>query len=203
VTRRAAALGAAMALTACTSGAASPPATVPPPVVAVAPAPISATGPASFVLAGQLTQGGWVRGIAPAGTASLTFDGAPVPFAPDGHFFVAFDRDAKPAATLVARLHDGRNETRALAIAPRAWQIEHIDTSPLPETVTSEEFRRRRAGELARIGAARARDTGTEGWRQDFIWPAAGRISGRSTPSWPYVFAPQHVTVWSVRSAQL
>ena len=36
-----------------------------------------------------------------------------------------------------------------------------------------------RRPELARIGAARAKDTGASGWRQDFIWPVKGRISGR------------------------
>ena len=46
-------------------------------------------------------------------------------------------------------------------------------------SIPSEEFRRIRAGELARIAAARARDTGAQGWRQDFVWPAVGRISGR------------------------
>jgi murein DD-endopeptidase MepM/ murein hydrolase activator NlpD len=36
-----------------------------------------------------------------------------------------------------------------------------------------------REGELARIAAARALDPPSEGWRQSFIWPARGRISGR------------------------
>jgi murein DD-endopeptidase MepM/ murein hydrolase activator NlpD len=33
--------------------------------------------------------------------------------------------------------------------------------------------------ELARIAAARAKDHDVEGWRQDFVWPVKGRISGR------------------------
>ncbi|MEO6091776.1 MAG: M23 family metallopeptidase [Novosphingobium sp.] len=35
-----------------------------------------------------------------------------------------------------------------------------------------------RRPELARIEAARAADTGAQGWRQDFIWPVTGRVSG-------------------------
>jgi murein DD-endopeptidase MepM/ murein hydrolase activator NlpD len=35
-----------------------------------------------------------------------------------------------------------------------------------------------RRPELARINAARAKDTGATGWRQQFIWPVKGRISG-------------------------
>ena len=45
--------------------------------------------------------------------------------------------------------------------------------------MTDAEFTRRREPELARIVAARAIETGSEGWRQSFIRPVAGRISGR------------------------
>jgi murein DD-endopeptidase MepM/ murein hydrolase activator NlpD len=45
--------------------------------------------------------------------------------------------------------------------------------------VPSEEFKRRRPAELAQIKGARAKETGAKGWRQDFIWPATGRISTR------------------------
>jgi len=45
--------------------------------------------------------------------------------------------------------------------------------------VPSEEFARRRAIELERINAARRIASGSQGWRQDFVWPAKGRISGR------------------------
>ena len=38
---------------------------------------------------------------------------------------------------------------------------------------------RRRAGEVAQINAARAINAQSDGWRQHFIWPARGRISGR------------------------
>jgi len=45
--------------------------------------------------------------------------------------------------------------------------------------VPDAEYTRRRAPELERIAAARAVESGSEGWRQTFIWPATGRISGR------------------------
>ena len=35
-----------------------------------------------------------------------------------------------------------------------------------------------RRPELAQINAARSLDTGSEGWRQRFIWPVKGRLSG-------------------------
>lgn len=43
---------------------------------------------------------------------------------------------------------------------------------------TTEEYRRRREAELARIAAARAVRSAAQGWRQNFLWPDRGRISG-------------------------
>lgn len=132
-----------------------------------------------FALSGELTQGGWARGTAPRGTVAMTLNGKPVGVAPDGRFFVAFDRDSGPIAQLVARSADGRSAAQALAIAPRAWQLEYIPIGPRPGTAASEEFARRRAAELVQINAARAVDHDSAGWRQRFIWPVHGRISGR------------------------
>jgi hypothetical protein len=132
----------------------------------------------TFTLTGEKTQGGWLRGKAPDGTTSLTFNGKAIPVAPDGSFFAGFDRDSGTSATLVARLDNGREVTQPLTISPRAWKIEHVAVGPRPGAVPSEEYKRRREAELARINAARAIDTGSQGWRQKFIWPVKGRISG-------------------------
>ena len=131
-----------------------------------------------FVLGGELTQGGWIRGRAPAGTVSLTLDGAAVPLAADGTFFAAFDRDAGASAQLSARLQNGRAIARDLSIAPRAWQIERVDIPRKPGSA-SEDFMAIRQPELARIAAARAIRSNADGWRQKFVWPVKGRISGR------------------------
>ena len=133
--------------------------------------------PADFVFSGDQQQGGWIRGTVPAGTVSLSLAGTPVELAPDGSFFAAFDRDAPPRAALVARRSDGSAVTRDLAVAPRGWKIEHINAARRPGG-PSEAFMARRRPELARINAARAKDTGASGWRQQFIWPVRGRISG-------------------------
>lgn len=132
-----------------------------------------------FALTGQLVQGGWARGTAPQGTRALSFNRKPVPVAPDRGFFIAFDRDQGNRGELAAQLAGGGVSEGALAIAPRAWQIERIPLGPRPGTPPSEEFARRRAAELAQIDAARASDHQAEGWRQKFVWPVHGRISGR------------------------
>lgn len=133
----------------------------------------------AFALKGQLTQGGWARGVAPRDARSLSFNGRRVPLASDGGFFIAFDRDAPPRAELRAELLDGGMTQGPITISPRAWKIEHIPIGPRPGTPPSEEYARRRAGELALINAARRKDHEVFGWRQKFIWPVYGRISGR------------------------
>ncbi|WP_222559292.1 M23 family metallopeptidase [Caenibius sp. WL] len=145
----------------------------PPPPVRRATPP----GAADFTFAGEQTQGGWIRGTAPGGTERLTLDGAEIATAADGTFFAAFDRDAGPSATLVAILADGRRVERRLAISPRAWRIEHINVARKPGGPT-EAFLKIRRPEIERINAARAVNAHSDGWRQTFIWPAKGRISG-------------------------
>ncbi len=136
-------------------------------------------GAAEFGLSGALTQGGWARGLAPAGTLALSLSGKPVMIARDGRFFVAFDRDSPPLLQLTAQLGNGRSAARSVTVAPRAWQIERIPLGPPPGTPPSEEYARRRSGELALINAARSVDHAADGWRQKFIWPVYGRLSGK------------------------
>jgi hypothetical protein len=132
-----------------------------------------------FALSGQLTQGGWARGVVPRGTAHLALNGRSVQIAPDGRFLIAFDRDAGPVARIVAERADGTIDDFTVPVAARAWQIEHIPIGPRPGSPPSAEFARRRAAELAQINAARGIERGADGWRQNMIWPVIGRISGR------------------------
>ena len=134
---------------------------------------------ANFALQGQLTQGGWARGKAPAGTRALTFNRRAVLLAPDRSFFIAFDRDAGPRAELAAMLSDGTTSQGDFAINPRAWQIERIPLGPRPGGPANPAYARLREGELAQINAARSIDHAVTGWRQNFVWPVYGRISGR------------------------
>jgi murein DD-endopeptidase MepM/ murein hydrolase activator NlpD len=100
-----------------------------------------------------------------------------LPFDPDGRFLIAFDRDASPHAVLRAVRVDGSTVERRLTVRPGAWRIEQVDASPTG-SVSSAEFRARRAGELERIAAARTVNSRSDGWRQDFAWPLTGRVSG-------------------------
>ncbi len=132
-----------------------------------------------FATVGEVIQGGWLRGFAPAGTQSLSLGERLVEVEPDGTFFIAFDRDAPVSLELVARRGDMPVVRRPLAIARRAWQIEHVNAPFRPGGLADAEFARKRTEELAVIGAARARSTGAAGWRQNFVWPLKGAIGGR------------------------
>lgn len=163
--------GSAVAFAADRGGRDLPPGSTAPVSTAAAPG-------ADVTFAGQMTQGGWIRGIAPKGTSQLRLGSESVKVAPDGSWFAAFDRDAPAMATLTARLPGGALFSQQLAIAPRNWHIERVNL-PRRSGGPSEAFMAIREPELARIDAARRLQTEARGWRQQFIWPVKGRISGQ------------------------
>lgn len=126
---------------------------------------------------GAITQGGLVIGNAPPGTVSIAFDGKPIELSRDGRFLIGFGRDSEQTAVVEARLSDGRIIRQELQVRSRQWDIQSLPTLPRGTTPTPE-FLARRKIELERINTARAIQSGGEGWRQNFIWPVTGRISG-------------------------
>ncbi len=160
---------------------AAPVAAAPLPVVAApaAPAPAPAAAPAPVLgLTGVRQQGAVLRGQAPAGTAAVMLGDVVVPVAADGAFVVGLDRDAPANLRLTARLADGRELAEDLVVAPGNWRIQNIDAPMRGAASSDADFARRRPAELARINAARRTKVDSGGWRQQFIWPATGRISG-------------------------
>ena len=129
------------------------------------------------VLPLESEQGGLVRGGVQPGSR-VTFERKEVPVAADGELVFGVDRDQGATGRLVITAPNGSVREHLMRIAPRAWRIEHIIVARLPGG-PSEEFMRRRQPELDRIAAARAQRSDAQGWRQEFIWPARGRISGR------------------------
>ncbi|WP_082553846.1 M23 family metallopeptidase [Altererythrobacter sp. Root672] len=129
-------------------------------------------------LSGEMTQGGWIRGQLPIGTVQADLGGTVISFDADRQFFAAFDRDAGPRTFLSVSLQNGSHLAQEISVSPRAWNIEQVDASPTAN-VPSEAFMARRKPELERIAAARQVESGSQGWRQNFVWPATGRISGR------------------------
>lgn len=142
------------------------------------PAPPRAPVRADFTLAGLAEQGAVMVGRVPSDTRTLALDGEAIPVAADGGFLIAFDRDARASARLVATLADGRVTERLLSVAPATWRIEHVNTPYRGGAASDAEFERRRPVELAQIASARALQVESDGWRQAFRWPVTGRLSG-------------------------
>lgn len=142
--------------------------------------PLESAGaaPTIFWMSARAVQGGLVTGRAPRGARSVSFNGAELPLTPEGFFLMGFDRDAENSARLIATFSDGRTLEENIAVAPGNWRIENVAANPTGGAKTSAEFEARRGAELARINAARAIGSAGNGWRQEFIRPVAGRISG-------------------------
>jgi murein DD-endopeptidase MepM/ murein hydrolase activator NlpD len=132
----------------------------------------------SFILPRVARQGLAMVALAPQRTVRLTVGGIGVPVAPDGRFLLALDRDAPGAVRLLAE-RDGADPVEAtLTIAPGDWRIEHVNTPWRGSAATDADFARRRAAELDQINTARRTAVSSDGWRQSFIWPVRGRLSG-------------------------
>lgn len=171
------AVAAGLLLAGCVApSAGSPVASAPAPAPVAAPVAAPAPPQGAIILDGTPQQGVVLLGFIPPGASALTLNGEAVPFADDGRFVIGFDRDAAPAATLVAR-YKGGTLSKALTVAPRAWRIERVDVPRRP-SIPDADYERIRAAEVARIVAARAVNAASDGWRQRFQWPARGRISG-------------------------
>lgn len=128
-------------------------------------------------LSGAPMQGTLLRGTAPRSVVALDLDGVKVPLAEDGVFLLGFNRDAPPLGVLTVTFADGQTASEPLSVEPRSWRREFIAVAARGG-VPSEAFMARRKPELEAIAAARLRASDSTGWRQQFIWPATGRISG-------------------------
>lgn len=185
--RRSASLMAFAAVLSCT---ATPPQAASPPhpptagdsmkkAAATEVAPVEEKERSSFWLARDPVQGSAIIARAPTGATTVFLNGKALPLTADGFFLMGFDRDAENSASLVATLADGHRIEQYLPVKPGNWQIQHVNANPLGGAQTTAEFQARRGPELARINAARAKQVSSDGWRQDFVWPLQGRISGR------------------------
>ncbi len=189
IMRRLITLGSVLALAACNSAdvasedtgsvvapavAAAQPAPAPPPPPPPPPEPV---GPATFLFDGDLQQGGWIKGQVPARAVAARLGKQELTIAEDGRFFAGIDRDAARDAQLVAQLSDGRSEVVDLIIKPRQWNIQRVNLKRRNRS-NPEAYWKKREPEYNAIVAARAQATGSQGWKQSFIWPVKGRISG-------------------------
>lgn len=133
-----------------------------------------------FDLNGRFVQGGYCVGRATP-HAELWVDSVQHgQTASDGWFYVGFDRDSGPSCRISIKDEDGKASVM-LAIAPVAYDIQHVEGLP-QQTVTPTEpdvlERIKREAELK--AAAFASRADEEGFRHPFLYPLEDfRVSGR------------------------
>ncbi|MEQ8651319.1 MAG: M23 family metallopeptidase [Kiloniellales bacterium] len=132
-------------------------------------APLPVTGP--------FEQGGLLFGKAAPGS-QVFLDGQPLPVSADGHFLLAFDRDAAPAADIQILNPDGSRLHRVVAVAPRRYKTQRINGLPQSKVVPPESAWERIIAERDQLIALRAQSRPETDYLSGFAWPAKGRISG-------------------------
>lgn len=128
-------------------------------------------------LHGPLQQGGMIIGQAPPGS-TVELDGEALRVSPAGDFVFGFDRDHGRQALLRVLLPDRTTWQQTLAIAPRDYAIQRIDGLPPKQVTPDPEALKRIRQEGAMARAARRTDDPRLDFREAFIWPARGPISG-------------------------
>lgn len=128
-------------------------------------------------LSGSLMQGGLVFGRVSPG-ARIFYGDQPIKLTDDGQFILGFGRDAAARQSLTLIDPWGQVTTRDLEIAQREYRIERIDGISKKMMEPSAAELRRIKREAAQAKLARGHDTELRHFRDSFIWPVSGRISG-------------------------
>jgi len=132
---------------------------------------------AAIPLEGQLIQGGLIYGYAAPGQQVYYRDHR-LQLSADGLFIVGFGRDAEPEQQLVIVHQGGRQETLRLKLKPRQYKIERINGISKKMLNPGPDEMKRIAHEAGLVAEARRRTSPLQYFREQFIWPVTGRISG-------------------------
>ena len=128
-------------------------------------------------LNGPLQQGGMVIGKVQPGSR-VFLDEQMVKVSNQGVFVIGFDRDAAASATLRVEAADGKKQHKALAIAPRQYNIQRIEGIPQQIMSPSAENLQRIRREAKATRRARAQILDRLDFAGTFEWPLTGPITG-------------------------
>lgn len=136
------------------------------------------TSPSSALeLAGPLRQGALVLGQAAPGTR-VFFAGRELQVDARGRFVAGLGRDAAPQVPLAWHTPDGGFHLRVLSIAQRRYGVQRISGLPRRMVHPGEPELARIRREQARLLQARLHRSGLQAYRQRFLWPVHGRLTG-------------------------
>lgn len=129
-----------------------------------------------ITLEGALVQGGLLIGQAPE-ASRLLLNGEALPVTQDGYFLIGFARDQVEPSQLT--LVQGQQRwNKQLMPQPREFNIQSIDGLPQEKVTPAPESMQRIRDEAAQTRAARERRDDRDDFKQDFIWPVTGPITG-------------------------
>lgn len=128
-------------------------------------------------LAGNFTQGGLIEGQVQPGQ-QIFLGEREISQTIDGRFIIGFGRDAAKEQILTLINKNGSTTRWPLAIDQRAYKIERINGISKRLMSPTEEDLKRISEEAQLVAEARAQNNPTEYFRDPFIWPVQGRISG-------------------------
>ncbi len=125
---------------------------------------------------GPFEQGGLLFGQSTPGS-QVFLDGQPVQVSDQGHFLLAFDRDAAPAADIQIVEASGRRLHEVVSVKPRRYRTQRINGLPQSKVVPPEEAWDRIIAERDMLIALRAESRPETDYLSGFVWPTKGRIS--------------------------
>lgn len=144
-------------------------------LLAAAPARAETPG---LVFPSDVPQGAMVIGKVPPGS-EVDYAGRRLRVTGYGSVVFGVGRDATGTLELRVAAPGGAPETVRIGVTPRDWPVEKVSGVPPRTIAPPPEVAERIAREAAQVGAARSADDARADFAQAFIWPVAGRISGR------------------------
>jgi murein DD-endopeptidase MepM/ murein hydrolase activator NlpD len=128
-------------------------------------------------LKGEMTQGSLIRGQVPVGH-QVWLNDTPLKISTDGYFVFGFGRDAQLTQQLTWLDNKGVQHARPLKLQVRTYNIQKIEGIPSKYVSPPKEVSERIKRDNQQVAKARTLDDDRSDFYQNFIWPAAGPISG-------------------------
>jgi murein DD-endopeptidase MepM/ murein hydrolase activator NlpD len=128
-------------------------------------------------LKGEMTQGSLIRGQVPVGH-QVWLNDIPLKISADGYFAFGFGRDAKLTPQIKWLDNRGELHVKLLKLQVRTYNIQKIEGIPSQYVSPPKEVSERIKRDNRQVAIARTLNDDRSDFYQDFIWPAAGPISG-------------------------
>jgi biotin carboxyl carrier protein len=132
---------------------------------------------ATLGLKGTPVQGGIMFGRTDPGCV-VEFDAMLVKVSDDGYFVIGFRPDQPAWSVLRTVCPDGSRRRQFLPIEHREYPEQHIDGLPPKMVTPDEETQARIKAEAERVRAARETESEIQSYRDPFIWPVQGIVTG-------------------------